>query len=479
MSLSVGDGPDAVVVGAGPNGLAAAATLARAGWEVLVVEAAETIGGGARSAGLTRPGFVHDPCASVHPLAVASPAFQDLELGARGLRWLFPEVQLAHPLDGGRAALLMRSVADTAATLGVDRRAYQRVMDPLVAGAAAVVGAALSPRSTPPVRDLAALTRLGALGIWPAATLARRVYHGEEAQALLAGLSAHSMLSLRSPGTAGHGLFLGLLGHWVGWPVAAGGSQTIADALASVVVGHGGRITTGWRVERLHQLPEAPVTLLDVSPVQLLSIAGEQLPDRYRRALGRYRYGCGVWKVDWALSAPIPWVAEGVRRAATVHVGGTLTEVAAAEAEVAAGGHPDRPFVLVVQPTVVDPGRAPAGGHVAWAYCHVPRGSTVDMTPAIEAQIERFAPGFRDVVTDRHTMSPAELELHDANFVGGDIAIGRTDLTQLVRRPVVSRHPWRTPAPGVYLCSSATPPGPGVHGMCGWHAAETARSDRR
>jgi phytoene dehydrogenase-like protein len=471
---------DAVIVGAGPNGLTAAATLGRAGWRVLVVEAAPTVGGGTRSQELTKPGFVHDCCSSVHPMALASPALAGLGLDEHGVDWVWPRIEMAHPLDGGRAALLRRSVADTAAGLGTDGPAYRRLLAPLVEGADAVATAVLSPFSIPPVRAAGALARFGAAGAWPATWLARRRFDGEEAQALLAGLAAHSMLSLRAPATAGYGLFLGLLGHAVGWPLARGGSQAIADALAAVVEDSGGTIELGHAVRSLDELPAARATLLDISPAQLVTMAGPRLPDRYRRALERYRYGAGVWKVDWALDGPIPWAADEVRAAATVHVGGTLAEVAGAEGEVAAGRHPEQPFTLVVQPTVVDPSRAPSGGHVAWAYCHVPNGSTLDMSDRIERQLERFAPGFRDRVVARHTMSPADLERHDANYVGGDIAVGRTDVTQLIARPTMSlsTHPWRTPVAGLYLCSSATPPGPGVHGMCGWHAARTAMADR-
>ncbi len=469
---------DAVVVGAGPNGLTAAATLGRAGWRVLVVEAAPTIGGGTRSGELTRPGFVHDICSAVHPMALISPAFSPLDLDAHGVEWVFPEVQMAHPLDGGRAALLLRSVGGTAALLGPDRAAYRALLEPLVESAERVVRAVMSPLTPPRIGDLAALARFGRAGAWPATRLARSRFRSDEARGLLAGLAAHSMLSLRSVATGGYGLFLGLLGHAVGWPVASGGSQAIADALGSIIVGSGGEIVVGQTVESLDELPPARATLLDVSPRQLIRIAGHRIPDRYRRAVERYRYGAGVWKVDWALDGPIPWTADGARQAGTVHVGGTLEEVAAAEGDVAAGRHPQRPFVLVGQPTIIDPSRAPAGAHVAWAYCHVPNGSTFDMTQRIEDQIERFAPGFKERVLARQAMSPAAVERHDANYIGGDIAVGSTDLRQLVTRPVVSRCPWRTPVPGLYLCSSATPPGPGVHGMCGWHAAQTALRDR-
>jgi phytoene dehydrogenase-like protein len=468
---------DAVVVGAGPNGLVGAVTLAGAGLRVLVVEAADTAGGGTRSAALTRPGHVHDICSAIHPLGVASPALRALPLAAHGVEWVHPDAPLAHPLDGGRAAVLERSVDVTALGLGADGAAYLRLMSPLVAAGDRLVTGLMSPVPMPPVRSLPALARFGLSGAWPAERLARHHFTTDEAQGLMAGLAGHSMLSLGSPATGGFALFLGVLGHLVGWPVARGGSQAIADGLVSILTERGGELVLGRRVRSLTGLPPAKVTLLDLTPRQILDLGGDRLPARYRRRLNRFRYGSAVWKVDWALDGPIPWAAAGCARAGTVHLGGTLAEVAFSEAEVQRGRHPARPYVLLAQPSLFDHTRAPTGAENAWAYCHVPNGSTVDMTERIEAQVERFAPGFRDRIVDRHVMGPAAVEAHDANYIGGDISGGATNLRQVFARPVLSSAPWRTPAEGIYLCSSSTPPGPGVHGMCGWHAAHAALHD--
>ena len=460
--------PDVVVVGAGPNGLTAAAVLARAGRSVLVVEAADRPGGGTRSAALTLDGVVHDVCSAIHPLALASPALRSLPLADHGLRWRQPDVPLAHVLDDGSAAVLHRSLDETVDGLGPDGARWRSLFGPIVDAGLTVSDALLSPTSLP--RRPGPLVRFGWSGIRPATWVGRRL-ETEAAGGLLAGLAAHSILSLRAPATAGYALMLGALGHVVGWPVAEGGSQRIADALVALLGEAGGAIECDRTVASLDELPPRATVLLDLTPRQVVAVAGDRLPDRYRRTLERFRYGPGVHKVDWALDGPIPWSSPDAARAATVHVGGSLAEIAAAEEAVQRGRHPERPFVLVAQQTVVDPTRAPAGTHTGWAYCHVPHGSTVDMTDRIEARIEAVAPGFCDRILARHVMGPAAMEAHDANYVGGDIGGGAADLRQLVARPTLGLHPWRTPVPGLFLCSSSTPPGPGVHGMCGWHAA--------
>ncbi len=463
---------DAVVVGAGPNGLAAAIRLAQAGRRVLVLERAPTVGGGVRSAELTLPGFVHDTCSAIHPLGAGSPFLSRLPLADHGLAWVHPPAPLAHPLDDSTALLLERSVRATGAQLGGDALAYWRLMAPLVRGWERIAPAALGPLRLP--RHPLALARFGLLALWPARRLARTLFRGEAARALFAGSAAHAIMPLDQPLTAAFGLVLMALGHAVGWPFPRGGSQRLADALAAHLRSLGGEIVTGQEVARLDELPPARAVLLDVTPRQLLGIASSRLPPRYRRALERYRYGPGVFKVDWAIEGPIPWRAAACLRAATVHLGGTLDEIAEAEAAVGRGEHPERPFVLLAQQSLFDPTRAPAGKHTVWAYCHVPNGSTFDMTERIEAQIERFAPGFRDRILARHTSGPAAMEAYNPNYVGGDINGGVQDLGQLFTRPTVSLNPYATGLPGVYLCSSSTPPGGGVHGMCGFHAAEAA-----
>jgi phytoene dehydrogenase-like protein len=463
---------DAIVVGSGPNGLAAAIALARAGRSVVVLEGRETVGGGLRSEELTLPGFLHDTCSAIHPLGVASPFFRSVPLAAHGVEWVHPPAPLAHPLDDGTAVVLERSLEATAAGLGRDGEAWRRLFGPLVAAAEQLVEGTLAPLRPP--RHPVVMARFGLRALRSASGLARSSFAGERARALLAGCAAHSMLPLGAPATASFGLVLALLGHAVGWPLPRGGSQRLADALAAHLVSLGGEIETGRPVASLAELPPARVTMLDVTPRQLLALAGDRLYGRYRRALERYRYGPGVLKLDFALSGPVPWSAPECARAATLHLGGTLGEIEAAEAEVARGGHPGRPYVLVAQQSVFEPSRAPAGSHTLWAYTHVPNGSTVDVTGLVEAQLERFAPGFRDLVLARSVLGPAALEERNPNYVGGDINGGSAELRQLFARPLVHPVPYRTPLEGVYLCSASTPPGGGVHGMCGYHAARAA-----
>jgi phytoene dehydrogenase-like protein len=463
---------DAVIVGAGPNGLAAAITLAQAGYKVLVREAAATAGGGARSAELTLPGFIHDVCSAIHPLGLASPFFRALPLEQFGLEWIQPSLPLAHPLEDGTAAILDRSVARTGESLGRDAKMYTQVMGPLVADWEKIMEEFLGPLRLP--HHPIAMARFGLLAAWPAKLLAETLYKGERARALFAGLAAHSIQPLERAPTAAFGLMLGILAHGVGWPVPKGGSQSIITALVAYLNSLGGKVVTNAKVETLDELPAAKAILLDVTPRQLLSLAGKRLPKSYADALGRYRYGPGVFKMDFALSEPIPWKAAACREAGTVHVGGTLPEIAASERAMWQGEHSDRPYVLVAQQSLFDTTRAPEGKQVGWAYCHVPHGSTLDMSEQIIGQIERFAPGFRDCILAVSTRNSAEIEAYNPNYVGGDINGGVQDLLQLFTRPVWRFPPYAIPAKGLYICSSATPPGGGVHGMCGYFAAQTA-----
>jgi phytoene dehydrogenase-like protein len=463
---------DAVVVGSGPNGLAAAIAIAQAGKSVLVLEARETIGGGCRSAELTLPGFVHDVCSAIHPLGLGSPFFKTLPLGDHGLEWIHPPAPVAHPLDDGTAVVVERSVDETAAGLGPDAAAYRRLMGPLAAEWDALAPELLAPLHVP--RRPLILARFGLKAIRSASSLAKARFRGERARAVFAGIAGHSILPLERTATAAIGLVLGALTHAVGWPLPRGGSRRIAEALAAHLRALGGEIRTGAPVESLDALPPARAVLCDVTPRQLLGLAGDRLRGRYRRALERYRYGPAAFKLDFALSGTIPWKAAACARAATVHLGGTLEEIAASEAAVARGEHPERPFVLLVQPSLFDTSRAPAGRHTAWAYCHVPNGSTVDVRARIEAQIERFAPGFRDLVLARSVLTPARLQEQNPNYVGGDINGGAQDLGQMFTRPAARIVPYSTPVRGLYICSSSTPPGGGVHGMCGYHAARAA-----
>ncbi len=469
----------AVVVGAGPNGLAAAVALARAGEEVIVYEAADTIGGGARTAELTLPGFQHDICSAVHPMGAASPFFRTLPLAEHGLEWVHPTTLLAHPFGDGGAATLERATADTAASLDApDRASYRALMDPFVERWRDLFDDALRPPLHVPSHPLL-LARFGLLALRSAIGLGRDRFDGPRGRALLAGLAGHAFEPLERPPTAAFALMLAIAGHGAGWPIARGGSRSIADALASLLREHGGTIVTGSPVRSLDPLPRAATTMLDLTPRQVLEVAGERLPARYRRQLRRWRYGPGVFKIDWALAEPIPWSAEACRRAGTVHLGGTAEAIARANRQAWEGRVPDRPFVLLTQPSLFDATRAPPGRHTAWAYCHVPHGSTVDMTQAIEDQVERFAPGFRDVVLARATRNPCDLERYNANLVGGDINGGVATPRQLLFRPTIRARPYRTPVPGLYLCSASTPPGGGVHGMCGWNATRGALALRR
>ncbi|MBA3339489.1 MAG: NAD(P)/FAD-dependent oxidoreductase [Geodermatophilaceae bacterium] len=467
-----------MVVGAGPNGLAAALRMAAAGLSVRVYERADTWGGGTRTAALTEPGFAHDVCSTAHPMVAISPFFTEFDLAAHGVDLLHSQRPFAHPLANGRAVLVHRELSRTAGDLGTDGPAYERLLGPLVSDAPRLLTTLLGTFRRPPTSGLPAVLHFARYAMRSAESLAGR-FQTEQARALLAGCAAHSMMRLDRPVTGGLGMVLALLSHAVGWPVVAGGSQALSDAMVTALRAAGGEVVTGHEVRSLDELPAARATLLDVAPDSFLRMADRnRLPDGYRKALGRFRYGPGVCKVDWALSGPVPWTNPEIARAGTIHLGGTLEQIAHSEAEVAAGRHPEHPFVLAVQPTVADPSRAPAGGHVLWAYCHVPGRSTVDMSHVIEAQIEAAAPGFRDLIMGRHVMTAAQMSEYDPNYVGGDISVGETSLVQMLARPAPRWSTYRTPLEGVYLCSSATPPGPAVHGMCGDHAARLALRQR-
>ncbi|MCX4909693.1 NAD(P)/FAD-dependent oxidoreductase [Streptomyces sp. NBC_00878] len=471
-SASVGE-VDAVVVGAGPNGLAAAVVLARAGLTVEVYEAADEPGGGARTAEMVLPGFRFDLCSAVHPMGVASPFFRALDLAAHGVEMAQPEVAYAHPLDGGRAGLAWRDLDRTAEGLGPDGRAWRGLLGPLAERWQGLAATALSDLRRPPGDPLTAV-RLGLRMAEQGSPAWGLRFRGQVAPALLTGVSAHAIRPPRTPTAAGVALVLAGLAHGVGWPLPRGGSQAITRALVKVLHEHGGRVVTGHRVTSLSELPRAKAVLLDIAPAELLRIAGDRLPARYARSLRRFRYGGGACKIDFALSGPVPWTAPGCDVAGTLHLVGAREEAVAVERAVLAGRHPDRPYVLAVQPGVVDPTRAPAGRHTLSTYAHVPQGSSADVTAAVVAQIERFAPGFRDLVLARQVITAAEQERHNPNYVGGDIAAGAMTLRQTVLRPAARWNPYSTPLPGVYLCSASTPPGPGVHGMAGVHAARRA-----
>lgn len=463
---------DAIVVGSGPNGLAAAITLAREGRSVRVYEAEDTIGGGIRSAELTQPGFVHDVCATVHALALASPFLKTLPLAEHGFELAHPGVPLAHPLDDGTAVIVHRSVVETAEGLSRhDDAAYRSLFQPFVDRCDALMEALLRP---PGLRHPLIMAQFGPQAIQSIQGLARSRFRDQRTRAMLAGVAAHSMVPLDKLATAGYGLGLLITAHAVGWPVARGGSQCLADAMASYLKSLGGEIVTGARIESLAALPASRAVLCDVTPRQFLRMAGDRARGLYRWRLNRYRYGPGVFKMDWALRDPVPWRATACNHAGTIHLGGTLAEIAFAERENWSGRPAEKPYVLLVQPSRFDPSRAPSGRETLWAYCHVPHASTVDMRDRIEAQIERYAPGFRDCVLARSALFPADMERHNANLIGGDIAGGAADLAQFFARPLLSVDPYATAVDNVYLCSSSTPPGIGVHGMCGYHAARRA-----
>jgi phytoene dehydrogenase-like protein len=462
---------EVVVVGSGPNGLAAALTVAQAGRSVLVLEAHDEIGGGTRTAELTLPGFLHDVCSAVHPLGIASPFFRALPLAEKGVTWLHPPFPLAHPLDDGSAVVVQRSLEATAASLGRDGSAYTRLLGPLVREWQPLLDTFLGPLRS--VRHPLLMARFGVPALAPAATLAK-LFGRDATRALVAGLAAHAIQPLERAGTGAFALMLGTLAHAVGWPVPRGGARTLAAALRTLLEEHGGEVRTGREVLSVAEFPRARAILLDLAPRGVLRLAGATVPPRYRRALERYRYGPGVFKLDLALSEAVPWAAEACRRAGTVHVGGTLEEIARAERQVWRGVHPERPFVIVAQPSLVDDTRAPAGAHTLWAYCHVPHGSDVDMREPILAQIERFAPGFRRLVLAAHGTSAAAFGRYNPNYVGGDINTGVQDLRQQFARPVARWDPYATPDGRLFVCSAATPPGGGVHGMCGFGAARSA-----
>lgn len=464
---------DAIVIGSGPNGLSAAIALAEAGRSVLVVERSEAVGGGMRSEELTLPGFVHDVCSAVHPLGVGSPFLRRLPLEKHGLTWIQPAAPLAHPLDDGSAVVVERTVEKTAANLADDGARYSCIFGRLAGDWPRIESVVLGLSRLP--RHPLATAHFGIRALRPAVGFARSEFQGERARALFAGLAAHAMLPLERMPTASFGLILGALAHVAGWPFAKGGSQSIANALASYLRSLGGEIVTGIDVRSLDELPASRAIVCDVTPRQLLKIAGPRLSTGFRRALEHFRYGPGVCKVDWALATPIPWKAQECGRAGTVHIGGTMDEIAASERAPWSGQHAPKPFVLLVQPTLFDPSRAPEGKHIAWAYCHVPNGSQIDMSDAIEAQVERFAPGFRSTILKRSVMRTPDLELHNPNLVGGDINGGSAELDQLFLRPTWRRY--RTSARGLYLCSASTPPGGGVHGLCGYLAARAAIKD--
>lgn len=468
---------DAIVVGSGPNGLAAAITLAQQGWQVQVIEAKDTIGGGMRTAELTLPGFRHDICSAIHPLGMGSPFFRSLNLESYGLEWIQPDQPLAHPFDDGTAVAMHQELECTIAGLGRDGARYGRLLKPLIKNWDGLAREFLGPLRFP--KHPLTMTQFGLRALWPAKMLAKLLFQEEKTRAFFGGLAAHAIMPLEWPTTSAFGLILAILGHKFGWPLPRGGSQSIADAMAAYLRELGGEIVTGHEVETIEELPAASAVLLDVTPRQVLRLAGNLLPDRYHRQLENYRYGPGVFKIDWALSEPIPWKAEACHRAGTVHLGPSLAEICTSESNIWQGKHNQDPYVLLTQQSLFDSSRAPEGQHTGWAYCHVPHGSTQDMTAIIEAQIERFAPGFQDCILERHTMNTAAIQRHNPNYIGGDINGGVQNWRQLFTRPVPRVDPYSTPLPNLFICSSSTPPGGGVHGMCGYFAAQSVLRNRK
>jgi phytoene dehydrogenase-like protein len=466
---------DIVVVGSGPNGLSAAITLQQAGLKTILIEAASTVGGGMRSAELTLPGYTHDICSAIHPLAASSPFLSSLPLQKFGLEFIQPVIAAAHPFDDGSAAILLHSIQDTSSGLGEDERAYQNLVDPLVKDWPRIVADVLGPFHFP--EHPLAMARFARWAIQPAGKLIRNQFKGEKARGLFAGMAAHGMLPFPKMVSSAAGIVLMIQAHRNGWPMVKGGTQQMANAMGAYFVSLGGEIQCGFRVDRMQDLPEARAVLFDLAPKQILKIAGQGFSSFYQNQLQKYRYGMGVFKVDWALDAPIPFLAEDCRKAGTVHLGESFAEIAANENMTMHGGHPEKPFVILAQQTLFDPSRAPAGKHTAWAYCHVPTGSAVDMKTAIEKQVERFAPGFRERILSTHTLNAEQLEVYNPNYVGGDINGGVQDMRQLFTRPALRRSPYRCSGKGIYICSASTPPGGGVHGMCGYHAAKRVLRD--
>lgn len=464
---------DVIIVGSGPNGLAAGIRLQQAGVSVLLLEAKDTIGGGMRTQELTLPGFYHDVCSAIHPMAMGSPFFSKLPLADYGLSFIQPPLAAAHPFDDGTAAFLARSLDETVAALGADGPAYRGLIQPVADHWGLVAEDGLGPFAIP--RHPLIMAKFGWNALRSAEAVSKR-FTTTAARGLWAGMCAHSILPLTNLVSAGIGMVLTAVGHQYGWPVPKGGSQAIGHALAQHFISLGGKIQTGVHVSSLSQLPSHHAVMFDLTPKQLLGIAGDRFSAGYRKQLTRYRYGPGVFKIDWALSGPVPFTAEACRRAGTVHLGGTFEEIALSEQRAYDGRLNESPYVLLTQQSLFDE-RAPAGKHTAWAYCHVPNGSDVDMTAIIEKQVERFAPGFRDLILAKHTMNTQQMEAYNPNYVGGDINGGIQDIHQLFTRPVLRLNPYRTSAKGIYICSSATPPGGGVHGMCGYHAANTVLKD--